>query len=547
MMQPGDTSDRSDEANPSAAADYQRQRELVSRLKRKWEQDEPPDAAAFLAQHPALNRYPSLVVELAFEEYWIRRDRGEQVDAAAFCSKFPSIRSSLMKFIECDEYVRQDLPLPLGQLDLAFPEPGDQLSDCRVEEEIGRGGFARVYLCSQDDLGGRHTVVKVTDQALPEADILGRLNHPNIITVHNTYEDSASQRSCISMPFVGRSTLSDLIELAFQDGHLPREATPIFEAARRRIQIGDRYQTIVPPVRIPANSSYVTGVVLLSLQIAEALHHAHQRGVLHGDVKPSNVVLSIEGTPLLVDFNLSFGRPDCSTRCGWTPPYVAPERLRAFLLGLDPQERVDERADLFAFGCVLYELLTGQIPFEVDLQASTPDRRILAGRLLDAQAASIRPVRRLNPEVDPALAELVQDCLRFDPDERPASMADVVERLRGKPSPLMRAWRVARRHRAWSLRILLVLALLPAAAAIVAVNQPSQRDRQYGLGIRLFQQGQFKEAVQAFSNSVASDGSSADPYLARAAANVHLFERDGSPELLDDAIRDLRFAASSAR
>lgn len=231
MTQNVSDSQQSDDAIPSDPADYRRQRELVSRARRGWAQDESPDAAAFLAEHSAVSRYPSLAVELALEEYWIRRERGEQIDAAEFCDKFPSIRPSLVKCIECDEYARRELPFSVSPDDLPYPRPGDLLFNCRVEEEIGRGGFSRVYLCSQDDLGGRHTVVKVTDQALPEAETLGRLNHPNIITAHDVSEDPKLRLSCIRMPFVGRSTLRDLIQMAFHNGQLPRQATLIFEAA----------------------------------------------------------------------------------------------------------------------------------------------------------------------------------------------------------------------------------------------------------------------------------------------------------------------------
>ena len=141
--------------------DYQRQKNHVSEVRRQWLRNRTPNAVAFLADHPSVARYPSLLVDLAYEEYFLRREQGECVDASTFCRQFPIVQRELMECIQVDEYARKNL-IPQWNLGhQAWPEPGDRLFDARIEEVIGQGAFARVYLCSQERIGGRQAVAKV--------------------------------------------------------------------------------------------------------------------------------------------------------------------------------------------------------------------------------------------------------------------------------------------------------------------------------------------------------------------------------------------------
>src|SRR5262249_25618750 len=117
-----------------------------------------------------------------------------------------------------------------------------------------------------------------------------------------------------------------------------------------------------------ARLSYVNAAAWIVARLAEALHHAHQRGVLHRDIKPSNVLLGADGQPMLLDFNLAENLPGEQAHAvatmGGTVAYMAPEHLRALALR-DPAlaRRVDQRADLYGLGMVFYELLTHRRPF----------------------------------------------------------------------------------------------------------------------------------------------------------------------------------------
>src|SRR5439155_9925527 len=110
--------------------------------------------------------------------------------------------------------------------------------------------------------------------------------------------------------------------------------------------------------------TYVDAILWIVGRLAEGLAHAHDRGILHRDLKPANVLLTDDGQPMLLDFNLS---EDCklrghaaAARVGGTLPYMSPEQLAAFS---DRGRVVDARSDLYSLGLILYELLAGRSPF----------------------------------------------------------------------------------------------------------------------------------------------------------------------------------------
>jgi signal transduction histidine kinase len=159
----------------------------------------------------------------------------------------------------------------------------------------------------------------------------------------------------------------------------------------------------------------------LLLKVAEAVHHAHQQGVLHRDLKPANILIDAEGQPHLTDFGVAqFSRADedTFTRAGvlaGTPGYTAPEQLSG------PAGKAGPAADLFALGCILYEVLTGRRPFQA------PSTRETIRQVLEVHP---KPPREHNPRVDPALEAICLKCLEKDPQRRPGSAAELASELR---------------------------------------------------------------------------------------------------------------------
>ncbi|MDG3005669.1 protein kinase domain-containing protein [Paludisphaera mucosa] len=227
----------------------------------------------------------------------------------------------------------------------------------------------------------------------------------------------------------------------------------------------DAEDDMLPSRRFLRRADAVRAAVWVVARLAEGLEHAHSRGLLHRDLKPSNVLIAADGTPMLLDFNLSVETPACEegadasierATLGGTLPYMAPEHLDA----LDPQgsarpEAVDERSDLYSLGLILFEMIAGEPAYPSPTTLGGPLqalRRMLAGRRLAPPS-----LRRHVPDVPPSLDALVTKCLDPDPGKRHRSAGDLAEDLRRflddlpmkhgpEPSLVERGRKWARRH-----------------------------------------------------------------------------------------------------
>jgi YVTN family beta-propeller protein len=263
---------------------------------------------------------------------------------------------------------------------------GSVLGDFRVEDEVGRGGMGVVYRAVQISLG-RPVALKVIagpvsdnvafrDRFVRESRLTASLDHPNVIPVFAAGD--ADGVLYIAMRFVEGTDLRSLI------------------AAEERLD----------PLR-------AAGVIA---QVASALEAAHERGLVHRDVKPANVLVAARGGGehvYLTDFGLtkrSASESGLTSAGEWvgTLDYVAPEQLRG-----DP---VDGRADVYALGCVLYETLTGQVPFPRE-----DDVAKLWAHISDTPPLATE----LAPEVPRRLAGVARRAMEKDPDDRFASARDM--------------------------------------------------------------------------------------------------------------------------
>ncbi len=183
-------------------------------------------------------------------------------------------------------------------------------------------------------------------------------------------------------------------------------------------------------------ASYIQAAVWIAARLAEALEHAHARGLLHRDLKPSNILIAADGTPMLLDFNLSAeaapaaeGEGAARAKLGGTLPYMAPEHLDAFNpRGSTPPGAVDQRADVYALGLILFEMAAGRHPF-----AEPPDGLPIVEVLKSMTAERRRgapSARAINPEIPWSLDALLARCLDPDPARRYQAAGDLAEDLR---------------------------------------------------------------------------------------------------------------------
>jgi len=265
----------------------------------------------------------------------------------------------------------------------------------RIEREIGSGGMATVYLA--EDLKHRRKVaIKVlnpelaealgADRFLREIEIAANLHHPHVLPLYDSGQDGGFLYYV--MPYEEGQSLRERL---VKEGELPIQET-----------------------------------VKLLRDVADALAHAHEQGVVHRDIKPDNVLLSGRHA-LVTDFGVAkavseaTGRHQLTTTgvALGTPAYMAPEQATG-------EEHIDHRADIYAFGALAYELLTGRPPF-----TGPTSQAILAAHVTEAPT----PVTEGRASVPPALEALIMRCLEKKPADRWQSAEEMLPHLEAMATP----------------------------------------------------------------------------------------------------------------
>ncbi len=316
------------------------------------------------------------------------------------------------------------------------PLIGTRMGPYNITELIGEGGMAIVYKGFQESLH-RYVALKVLRDELArdqqfvarfrqEALAAANLNHPNIVHVYDA--GSSNGKYFIAMAYVDGGTLKDLIQ-------------------QRRIN----------PER----------AVSIAIQLAEALDHAHNQGLIHRDVKPNNVLMTRDGRPLLTDFGIAKALYDAKqlTRTGTsigTPEYMAPEQAQ----GRPP----DGRTDIYALGIVLYEMLASKVPFCTDTPVATMYMHVHEPPPPLRQAGADTTARGAVPEW---LENVVCKALAKDPADRYATAGLFAAALRQGQEAMRAAARPVTPADAAASDA--VTAIGPAAAAAEAAKPKKKR------------------------------------------------------------------------
>ena len=282
----------------------------ASTVKRLWHGGASPDLARVLETYPGLKKHRTVVIELAYEEYRLRRKAGEAPDAGEFAQRFRTFERAIACYLMVRSFVDNDPECAGLGHDIAWPEPGSRFLGFDLVYEIGRGAAGRVFLATEGALGGRKVAVKVTVEGGHEANILGQLEHANIVPIHSILADDTSKLTAFCMPYHGQATLAAVLDCVYAERHPPQRATAILAAIQTANEGPDFPDSTQPPDRLLRNGSYIEGVVHLGAQLAEALAHAHAHGIFHRDLKPQNILMEPNGRPLVLDFNLSVDSRD---------------------------------------------------------------------------------------------------------------------------------------------------------------------------------------------------------------------------------------------
>ena len=433
---------------------------LVEEMATSWRNGDRHSAEIFLARHSELVREPDAALRLIYEEICLRQEAGEEVSVDEITRRFPQWQSELRALLECHDVLQPSASA------VSLPAVGETLEDFRLLRELGRGTQGRVFLAAQTRLADRQVVLKVTPQSGQEHLSLARLQHTHIVPLYAVLDIPARNLRLLCMPFLGGTTLAHILE---ELRGVPLER----RTGQRLLELLDRAHMPMPPDlrrRGPSRqalerASYIEAMCWIVACLAEALHYAHERGLLHLDVKPSNVLLASDGQPMLLDFHLARGPlakgappPDW---LGGTLAYMAPEQQAAITAVSERhsiKEAVTSRTDVYALGLVLYEALSAKMPDGKD-----------------------RPrLEQVNPRVGVGLADVVHKCLSPTATQRYADAALLAADLRrhlghlplrGVPNrSLGERWRKWRRRKPRALigQLMLLVAVGMAATAAAA-------------------------------------------------------------------------------
>lgn len=380
-------------------------------------------------------------LEAVLDRYLQELADGRQPDQESYLRCYPELAESLRGVFKTLDFVEAtSRALNASQL-----ERGQQLGEYRIVREVARGGMGVVYEAIQTSLN-RRVALKVLPAGVllsssaperfgREAATAGRLHHTNIVPVYAVGQEQGIHYYVMQY-IEGRSLAEHLVRLR---------------------------QAATPPGR-----DYFRRVARWGQQAAEALDYAHNEGIVHRDVKPSNLLLDARDNVWITDFGLA--RVDALTTITaagdvlGTARYMSPEQARG------SHSRVDARTDIYSLGATLYELLALRPAFDGE------SREVVLNRITFADPP---PLRELNSTIPRDLETIVTKCMEKEPERRYARARDVAEDCRrfldGEPIRarrtllVVKAARAVRRHR-WKTLAAALVAALSVTAFVLLVN-----------------------------------------------------------------------------
>lgn len=443
---------------------------ILERMAAAWRDGQPLAAERLLSEFPELATQANLAVRVIFEEVCLREELGQTVEDEELFRRFPQWRDELEVVLDCHRLLGQDPPAP------QFPEVGQRLGELELIRELGRGAAGRVFLASQPSLSERLLVVKLTARTGSEHLSLARLQHTHIAPLYLIQEFPQENLRALCMPYLGGASWSAVLDALRSQPFERRSGRQIADCIASPGGAPALNTSPGPAWHFLARCSYVDAVVWITSCLADALHYAHQRGLLHLDVKPSNVLLAGDGQPMLLDFHLAheatFAAAGTLDRLGGTRGYMSPEQqsiAAAIRVGGAAEGTLDGRSDVYSLGVLLYESLTGSLP-PTD------------------EAESRRLLRRTNPDAGCGLSDIVHKCLSRQRAARYDDAGQLAVDLRrhlaamplaGVPNRSLRErWQKWRRRKPHALALVAVAATTLVVVSALGILVYGERTRQ---------------------------------------------------------------------
>jgi serine/threonine protein kinase/tetratricopeptide (TPR) repeat protein len=370
---------------------------------------------------------PDEAAELIYKEFALYEELGLKPSREAYLARYPQYFEELKTTFEVNAPPRE-IPPPLTV--------GNVVGPFSMQRILGEGGLAQVFLAKQTNLADRLVVLKVTERASSEPQLLARVKHPNIVDVYETASSDNQFYQILVMPFLGGETLQKICRNIKSKGRPPKsglefikwcdevaapELPPPTNSEIDHAKGQEKLSTTatISEREVLKNLPYGKAVAWIFVKLAQALHHANRTGVAHGDVKPSNILMTAASMPMLFDFNLAVDRSRQRREelGGGTWAYMPPERLRQFCPSHSSDDQKNELpvvdihlADIYSMGVVIAELLTGEGP-----TIYSDDPGVLA---LNRDGGVTVFKDWFNLPIPAGLRSIVSMCLAADPSDR---------------------------------------------------------------------------------------------------------------------------------
>ncbi|MCC9603396.1 protein kinase [Stieleria sp. JC731] len=481
-------------------------------LEHRFNEGLVPIAQQYIDQFPEVYEDLHWRTQVAFEEYRLRRRRGDDISKNAVGERYSVDGSHWPELpVGTDSGFRlQGSVQTLEQRGLNqvpkdnFPRVQDTFAGYRIVSQLGEGAFSKVFLARQPDLAERYVVLKVTQSPNRESDRLASLQHSAIVPVFSIHRDGNLFGIC--MPYLGATTLADLTtcgnEWASKNGVAQELVSTILEKRYSTIRSIQELNHSTRDVSSETDAkrswpeateygpndelrrylglTYVDALVSLVTEAVDGLAYAHQRGIVHRDLKPANILVTNDGNPVLLDFNLAVSKLESRSRIvGGTLPYMSPQQLQSLESGAE----ADFSDDVFSMGVILYELLTGHLPF----RSPTFEKEISLQFLAKERETAPPSIRKFNANVSPGLESIVFHCLVAKPSGRYQNAGELLEDLQAhqknqklkyapERSTAERIQKLTRRHPViYSTSTVATLAAILLLAALIMLWQRSGR------------------------------------------------------------------------
>ena len=381
---------------------------------------------------------PAKVAEIAFEDFRSRSAFGHDIRISRW-RDLPGVEDEPWFQKLMFETSRSRL-FPNNRqpaIDFSHEQPADafqvalESEGFQIVHQIAEGTFSKVYLAIQNELAERYVVLKVVDDDLRESRNMAMLQHTNIVPLYSVHP--ICSRTVICMPYTGSVTLKDV--LGTQGTDLSIAGQSLIKTVEKRIDktistvqeqahrpelsfapAADEQAVLKPleSVRL-LDRNELTGWIFVRL--ASAIAHSHARGILHGDLKPSNVLIRNDGEPALLDFNLSQSLNQHHHRAiGGTLPYMAPESYRSMMI--QKCEPIPE-SDIYGLGVMMFQFVTGRLPH------STPPSMAPTDLQRAIEERKQPPAWQTDDAVTISLKSVIDRCLAFSPADRYASAEEL--------------------------------------------------------------------------------------------------------------------------